>query len=90
MRRQGELLTETIPAVQEARRRFDEANDGKDAEEASRVVEKNGRAALKHMKALRTQLTIYGQRPSLQGDPGHEPRNRSRKCQELAEKIFGT
>jgi phasin family protein len=86
MRRQGEIMTETMQAVQEAVADLMKANDGKDLpKKQAELVEKTVARALKHMKEL-AQLTI-----DANGDAFKVIQTRAKESigemQELAEKI---
>lgn len=86
MRRQGEIMTETMQAVQESVADLMKANDGKDLpKKQADLVEKTVSRALKHMREL-AELTI-----SANGDAFKVIRDRAKdsiaEMQELAEKI---
>mgnify|MGYP001157991304 FL=1 len=86
MRRQGEIMTETMQAVQEAVADLMKANDGKDLpKKQADLVEKTVSRALKHMREL-AQLTI-----DANGDAFKVIQARAKESigemQELAEKI---
>lgn len=86
MRRQGEIMTETMQAVQEAVADLMKANDGKELpKKQAELVEKTISRALKHMREL-AQLTI-----DANGDAFKVIQTRAKESigemQELAEKI---
>jgi phasin family protein len=86
MRRQGEILTETMQAIQEAVADLMKANDGKELpKKQAELVEKTVGRALKHMREL-AQLTI-----DANGDAFKVIQTRAKESigemQELAEKI---
>lgn len=86
MRRQTEILGETIQSIQEAAASLMKANDGKDLpKRQAELVEKTIGQALKHMKEL-ADLTI-----SANGDAFKVIQERARESisemQQLAEKI---
>jgi phasin family protein len=86
MRRQGEIMTETMQAIQESVADLMKANDGKDLpKKQADLVEKTISRALKHMREL-AQLTI-----DANGDAFKVIQARAKESigemQELAEKI---
>jgi phasin family protein len=86
MRRQAEIMTETMQAIQESVGDLMQANDGKDLpKKQAELVEKTIGRALKHMKEL-AQLTI-----DANGDAFKVMQDRAKESisemQELAEKI---
>lgn len=86
MRRQGEIMTETMQSIQEAVADLMKANDGKDLpKKQAELVEKTIGRALKHMKEL-AELTI-----NANGDAFKVIQDRAKESiaemQELAEKI---
>ena len=86
MRRQGEIMTETMQSIQEAVTDLMKANDGRDLpKKQAELVEKTVGRALKHMKEL-AELTI-----SANGDAFKVIQDRAKESiaemQELAEKI---
>jgi phasin family protein len=89
MRRQGEIMTETMQAIQEAVADLMKANDGKELpKKQAELVEKTIGRALKHMREL-AQLTI-----DANGDAFKVIQSRAKESigemQELAEKISAT
>ena len=86
MRRQAEIMTETVQAIQESVGDLMKANDGKDLpKKQAELVEKTVSRAFKHMKEL-AQLTI-----DANGDAFKVMQDRAKESiaemQELAEKI---
>ncbi|MBP6014797.1 MAG: phasin family protein [Alphaproteobacteria bacterium] len=86
MRRQGEIMTETMQSIQEAVGDLMKANDGKDLpKKQAELVEKTIGRALKHMKEL-AELTI-----NANGDAFKVIQDRATESiaemQQLAEKI---
>lgn len=86
MRRQAEIMTETMEAIQESVTDLMKANDGKDLpKKQAELVEKTIGRALKHMKEL-AQLTI-----DANGDAFKVMQDRAKESiaemQDLAEKI---
>jgi phasin family protein len=86
MRRQAEIMSETMQAIQESVGDLMKANDGKDLpKKQAELVEKTIGRALKHMKEL-AQLTI-----DANGDAFKVMQDRAKESisemQELAEKI---
>ena len=86
MRRQGEIMTETMQAIQEAVADLMKANDGKELpKKQTELVEKTIARALKHMREL-AELTI-----SANSDAFKVIQDRAKESigemQELAEKI---
>jgi phasin family protein len=86
MRRQAEIMTETMQAIQESVTDLMKANDGKDLpKKQAELVERTVGRALKHMKEL-ADLTI-----SANGDAFKVMQDRAKESisemQELAEKI---
>jgi phasin family protein len=86
MRRQAEIMTETMQAIQESVTDLMKANDGKDLpKKQAELVEKTVGRALKHMKEL-ADLTI-----SANGDAFKVMQDRAKESisemQDLAEKI---
>lgn len=86
MRRQGEIMTETMQSIQEAVGDLMKANDGKDLpKKQAELVEKTIGRALKHMKEL-AELTI-----NANGDAFKVIQDRAKESiaemQQLAEKI---
>jgi len=86
MVRQGEIMTETMSAIQEATTDLMKANDGKDLpKKQAELIEKTIARALKHMKEL-AELAI-----DANSDAFKVMRDRARESigemQELAEKI---
>jgi phasin family protein len=86
MRRQGEILTETMQAIQEAVADLMQANDGKDLpKKQAELIEKTVARAFKHMKEL-ADLAI-----DANSDAFKVMRDRAKESieemQELADKI---
>lgn len=86
MRRQGEIMTETMQSIQEAVGDLMKANDGRELpKKQAELVEKTIGRALKHMKEL-AELTI-----NANGDAFKVMQDRAKESiaemQELAEKI---
>ena len=86
MRRQGEIMTETMQAIQEAVADLMKANDGKDLpKKQAELVEKTIGRAFKHMREL-AELADQRQQRRLQ-DHARPRQGIDRGDQELAEKI---